>query len=378
VLRDELTYAVLPYLSDHLAERERVATAAEQAVSRGDAAGAIDEPAEYARYPRLPLMVLEGEWRGARRIISVLAEYGAHAILRHILSGFLGPLAKDQGEKDLAWQQVHKTWPGGPSTELGDGDIYYTLPLQRLAVELSLDSGDLASAREWLEAHDRWLTWSGAVLGLSEAQALRARYELASGNSEGAHRRAEQALAHASKPRQPLALLAAHRLLGELDSAGGWYDDAASHLDAALQLADTCAAPYERVLTLLAVAELRLAEGNDADVPTLLEEARGICLDLGAAPTLARADALAAQLPGGRRVTSAYPAGLTRREAEVLGLLAAGHSNKEIAAELFLSERTVERHITTVYRKIGTRRRTEAMGFALRHGLADVEEASGE
>ena len=378
VLRDELTFTVLPYLSDHLAERERVATAAEQAVLRGNAAGAIDEPAEYARYPKLPLMVLEGEWREARRIISVLAEYGAHAILRHIISSFLGPLARDQGERDLAWQQVYKTWPGGPNTEPGDGDIYYTLPLQRLAVELSLDNGDLASAKEWLEAHDRWLSWSGAVLGLSEAQALRARYELVSGNSEESYRRAEQALAHASEPRQPLALLAAHRLLGELGGAGGRYDDAASHLDDALQLADTCAAPYERALTLLTVAELRLAERNDAELPTVLEEVRGICSDLGAAPALALADALTAQTPGGRRATSAYPAGLTRREAQVLGLLAAGRSNKEIAAELFLSERTVERHITTVYRKIGTHRRTEAMAFALRHGLADIEETSGE
>jgi DNA-binding NarL/FixJ family response regulator len=110
----------------------------------------------------------------------------------------------------------------------------------------------------------------------------------------------------------------------------------------------------------------------------LLEEARSICSDLGAAPALARADALAAQTPGGRQATSTYPAGLTRREAEVLGLLAAGHSNKEIAAQLFLSERTVERHITTLYRKIGTRRRTEAMAFALRYGLADVEGASEE
>jgi len=62
----------------------------------------------------------------------------------------------------------------------------------------------------------------------------------------------------------------------------------------------------------------------------------------------------------------------------VLGLLAAGRSNKEIAAQLFLSERTVERHITTVYRKTGTHRRTEAMAFALRNGLANVEEASEE
>ena len=378
VLRDELTYAVLPYLADHVAERERVAAAAVQAVQRGNAAGAIDEPAEYARYPRLPLTVLEGEWREARRIISVLADHGAHAILRHIISCFLGPLARYQGETRLAWEQVHKTWPGGPSTEPSDGDIYYTLPLQRLAVELSFDSGDLASAREWLEAHERWLTWSGAVLGLSEAQVLRARYELASGNSEEAHRRAEQALAHASEPRQPLALLAAHRLRGELNNATGRSKAADEHLRTALELADACSAPYERALTLLALAELRMAEGTNTNVLAPLEEARGICSDLGAAPALARADALAAQSPGGRRPASAYPAGLTRREAEVLGLLAAGHSNKEIAAELFLSERTVERHITTVYRKIGTRRRTEAMAFALRHGLADVKESSEE
>jgi DNA-binding CsgD family transcriptional regulator len=273
---------------------------------------------------------------------------------------------------------VHKTWPGGPSTEPGEGDIYYTLPLQRLAIELSLESGDLASAREWLEAHDRWLTWSGAVVGLSEAQQLRARYELASGNLEVARRRAEQALTLASEPRQPLALLAAHRLLGELNNATGRSKAADEHLRAALELADACSATYERALTLLALAELRVAEGTNMDVSTPLEEVRGICSDLGAAPALARADALAAQISGGGRAASAYPAGLTRREAEVLGLLAAGHSNKEIAAQLFLSERTVERHITTVYRKIGTRRRTEAMAFALRHGLADVEEAPGE
>jgi DNA-binding NarL/FixJ family response regulator len=56
----------------------------------------------------------------------------------------------------------------------------------------------------------------------------------------------------------------------------------------------------------------------------------------------------------------------------VLGFLAVGYSNKQIAAQLFLSERTVERHLTTIYRKIGVHRRTEAMAFALRHGLANA------
>jgi DNA-binding NarL/FixJ family response regulator len=62
---------------------------------------------------------------------------------------------------------------------------------------------------------------------------------------------------------------------------------------------------------------------------------------------------------------------MTRREAEVLGLLAQGMSNKEIAGVLWLSDRTVERHITSLYRKIGVERRSEATSFALRHGLVN-------
>ncbi len=66
-----------------------------------------------------------------------------------------------------------------------------------------------------------------------------------------------------------------------------------------------------------------------------------------------------------------HPAGrsLTRREQEVLGLLAQGLSNKEIAGVMWLSDRTVERHITSIYRKIGVARRSEATAFALRNGV---------
>jgi DNA-binding NarL/FixJ family response regulator len=63
------------------------------------------------------------------------------------------------------------------------------------------------------------------------------------------------------------------------------------------------------------------------------------------------------------------PSRLTRRETEVLGLLAQGLSNKEIAGVLWLSERTVERHITGLYRKIGVARRHDATTFAVRNGL---------
>lgn len=73
----------------------------------------------------------------------------------------------------------------------------------------------------------------------------------------------------------------------------------------------------------------------------------------------------------------APPTRLSRREAEVLGLLAQGLSNKEIAGILWLSERTVERHITSLYRKIGVERRSEATAFALRNGLMDADAHSG-
>ena len=67
-----------------------------------------------------------------------------------------------------------------------------------------------------------------------------------------------------------------------------------------------------------------------------------------------------------------YPAGaggLSRREVEVLRLLAIGHSNRQIAQALSLSPRTVQRHVANVYRKIGAHCRAEATAHALRYGL---------
>ena len=64
-----------------------------------------------------------------------------------------------------------------------------------------------------------------------------------------------------------------------------------------------------------------------------------------------------------------YPDGLTAREAEVLGMLAGGQTNKQIAAELVLSVSTVQRHVANVYAKIGAHGRAEATAYALRRAL---------
>jgi DNA-binding NarL/FixJ family response regulator len=68
--------------------------------------------------------------------------------------------------------------------------------------------------------------------------------------------------------------------------------------------------------------------------------------------------------------THEHPAGLTSREVEVLGLVAAGMTNAQVAQRLFLSPRTVQRHLNSIYHKLGVSSRTAATRFALEHGLA--------
>jgi ATP/maltotriose-dependent transcriptional regulator MalT len=68
------------------------------------------------------------------------------------------------------------------------------------------------------------------------------------------------------------------------------------------------------------------------------------------------------------------PTRLSAREVEVLRLLAAGHSNREIAALLVVSERTVDNHVANIYSKLGVRRRSAAVAYALQYGLGENPE----
>src|SRR5689334_8772815 len=72
---------------------------------------------------------------------------------------------------------------------------------------------------------------------------------------------------------------------------------------------------------------------------------------------------------GGGRPAAAASAGLTRREVEVLRLIAGGRTNRQIAQELFLSERTVARHVSNILGKLGLANRAGATAFAFEHGL---------
>ncbi len=70
--------------------------------------------------------------------------------------------------------------------------------------------------------------------------------------------------------------------------------------------------------------------------------------------------------------TPAYPAGLSQREVEVLRLIAAGKSNREIAEELFISLNTVANHVRNILTKTATANRAEAAAFAIRFNLMEI------
>jgi DNA-binding CsgD family transcriptional regulator len=120
-------------------------------------------------------------------------------------------------------------------------------------------------------------------------------------------------------------------------------------------------APYEaaRGRALLAIACREL--GDDDTAALELDGARAVFAELEAAPDLARLDALTGT------ETTANPHGLTDRELEVLRHLSAGATNKAIAAELVLSVRTVDRHVSNIFTKIGVSTRAAATAYAHEH-----------
>jgi DNA-binding CsgD family transcriptional regulator len=363
-LLHELRDVALTFEAAVPATRRGIAAAAEAALGR---AGGALRPGLSPRLAWLNCLVLDGQWDEADRILESLPAPG-NTYLRREVTDARAVLARCRGEPEVAWAQIRPLFPQGPITEPGDSFHQEGLFLQRLAADLCLDAGVLPGAHAWLTAHDAWLSWSGHVLGRADGCLAWARYHWANRDPDRARAAAGEARTLASMPDQPLVWLAVHRLLGEIDTQSGEYAAAQSHLAAALELATTCEAPFERALTLLGLAELRAAAGDAGEAAFLLSEVREIYTPLRAAPALARAEALTTRLAG-RQSADAYPAGLTEREVEVLRLLPHGLSNAEIADALFVSPRTVQTHLTNLYGKLGVGGRAEAVAFAMAHGL---------
>lgn len=122
-------------------------------------------------------------------------------------------------------------------------------------------------------------------------------------------------------------------------------------------------APYEAARVRVLVGLACRALGDDDTAEMELEAARCVFAQLGAAAELGRLEHLAGT------AAPDIAGGLTEREAQVLALVATGQTNRQIAAELFISEHTVARHIQNIFTKLDVSSRTAASAFAFQHGL---------
>ena len=205
-----------------------------------------------------------------------------------------------------------------------------------------------------------------AATPLERSNVLPAAVEilLVAGDQEGARAAADELSGAAADLDAPLLRAQAAAARGAVLLDEGEARSALAELRAARATWDSLDAPYEaaRVQLLMARACRELGDYDTAE----LERA-------GARRTLERlgAGAELERIAGGGEV--AAPAGdahgLTPRELEVLRLVASGATNRAIGEELFISERTVERHLSHIFGKLGVSSRTAATAFAYEHGL---------
>jgi DNA-binding NarL/FixJ family response regulator len=200
---------------------------------------------------------------------------------------------------------------------------------------------------------------------LNRARLLPAAVEiaLAAGDIEEARRTCgELEQIAASFGTDVLGAMAAHAR-GAVEVADGHAEAALEPLRRAFRVWHEVGAPYIAARLRLLIARACGALG-DRDTATLeLDLAREVFERLGAGPDLATFDA--PEAPGARST----PGNLSPRELEVLRLVASGKTNKVIAKQLFLSEKTVDRHVSNIFAKVNVASRAAATAFAYQHGL---------
>lgn len=324
-----------------------------------------------------------GEWtEAASRWCERLSDA---ALYRGICRVHRAQVLHIRGDWDQAEQEASRACAGVLRLHLGTvAEGHYEIgEIRRLR-------GDLDGAEQaFRRAHE---------LGRDPQPGL-ALVRLAQGRTEAAATSVATALAGTEEPLARARLLAAQVLIalaaGDLDrarAAAAELDHTAERFASSGLAAIACQArgsvlvaegePAEAVRALRAgcriwqdlearhaaatvrvlLADAYVALGDDDAAQLELDAARAVFVQLGARLDVDRIDRV--------RHPVQLPAGLSEREAEVLRLVAAGNTNREIAEVLFISERTVHRHVSNIFVKLGVTSRTAAAAFAFEHGLA--------
>ena len=275
-------------------------------------------------------------------------------------------------------------WLSGPPIEPAIGENHYLqAELHRLQGDRVKAEVDYREASRWGRPPDPGLALLRLAGGDREAAAAAIRRAideadaftrprllepcveimLAMGDNEAARAASEELAGLADRSGAALLLALAVRsnasvLLAEGDARGALT--AARRGSVLWQELDS---PYEAARVRVQIGLACRALGDDGTAELELGEARRIFAELGATPDLVRVD----RLIGGAE--PARPGGLSPREAEVLRLVADGRTNRDIAAELVISERTVDRHVSNIFAKLDVSSRAAATAYAYEHDL---------
>ena len=228
------------------------------------------------------------------------------------------------------------------------------LALLRLA-QGRTDAAEAASRRVVAETTDR----------LGRAKLLPAQVEimLAIGDVQGARDAADELTGIAERYDTPALGAVADHARGAVLLTEGDARAAVVALRRAWQVWRELEAPYEAARVRMLVGLGCRALGDEEAAAMELEAARSVFAQLGAAPDLARLEVLA------HREAAGKTHGLTERELQVLRLVATGATNHAIASQLFVANKTVDRHLSNIFTKLGVASRAAATAYAYQHRL---------
>lgn len=224
---------------------------------------------------------------------------------------------------------------------------------------LRLDQGEIEAA----SATIRRVVGETAEPGTRcELLAAAVRILIAAGDVDGARLAGEELTLLAAQLGAPFLQAIADHCQGSVAVARGEPAAAVGPLQSCLPVWLGFQAPHEEALTRIELGAAYRTLGDNDSARLELDTARALLVGLGAAPELARLDALLGN-------STAANEDLSLRELQVLRLLAGGQTNRSIADSLYISVRTVDRHVSNLYTKLGVSNRAAATAYAYEHRL---------